>query len=96
MQKVIDEKSYTVHRTRRMYENTVLGDLTRRLWIDWFLNAEILRLMDETNRNYYNEDFLFDFAKALIKFRAKVAIKADTCVYHIHGPDFCYKNWRFP
>lgn len=80
-----------------MYENTVSGDLTRRLWIGWFLNAEIPRLMDEANRSYYNQDFLFDFAKAFIKFpRAKVAIKADTCVYHIHGPYSCYKNRRFP
>jgi len=98
IQKVLNEKSYPIHKTRKIYENTVGGDSARRLWIDWFVYINDAEWMDEAKRNYYTEDFLFDLSQALMKsIRVKVAPYEDnTCVYHIHGQKPCYKNRRFP
>jgi BTB/POZ domain len=97
-QKILDEKSYPIHKTRQIYENTVSGDSARRLWVDWFVYASHGEWMDQAKRNYYTEDFLFDLAQALMKTnRAKRAPYEDnTCVYHVHGQKPCYKNRSFP
>jgi len=96
IQKSSEEKSHPIHKTRKIYENTVSGDLARRLWVDWFVYARNPEWMDEAKKDYYTKDFLLDLARALMKSKAIApSYERDTCVYHIHGQKRCYKTGCF-
>jgi hypothetical protein len=92
-----EEKLYPIHKTREIYENTVSGDLARRLWVHWFVYARKPEWMDEAKEDLYTKRFLFELAQALMWPKAmKPPYETGTCYYHIHGQRRCYKDRPFP